>query len=310
MSAIVKACQFQNTIKNTGVECNIMLGPTAMIIAIKRGQTFTDADLADPVSWMTNLIHAAKSSRVFPLFGQNAPIREINNDKEQDILVTLDDGSKVFLRYGFYSRTFGTTSGGLGYAKALQGLNKSGYSFIEIDQQGLVLCRDNGDGTYSGLVADLTYSPAPTLPDMKSNVFKNHFLLSYSPQELVSYGIVLENGFPLLQLMGLINAKYTTPAVSSTTALKVGVVTQDALTDLVSLFGTAWNSTSNFIVTNTVTGATVTISGVTNASGTISLAGTFTSGTKYTITSAAPSVLKGNLIQGYEIVDPITITIP
>lgn len=313
--AIIRACQFQNTIRNTGKECDMSMGPTAMLIAIRKGQTFTDADLTSPSSWLNVLIHASRAIRVFPFFGQNAPIREITNDKEADVIVTLDDGSKTFLRYGFYTRTFGTTSGSLGYAKSLQGLNKSGYSIIEIDQQGNMLCRDNGDGTYSGLVTDLTYSPAPTLPDMKTNVYKNHFLLTYSPLELVNYGVILEGAQPLLSAMGLIDAHFTAPVASSTTDINVAILTNVALSDLVAMFGTAWNHANNFVVTDP-TGTVVTVTGVTQvaASGTtpayVVLAGTFVSGTTYTVNISSPAGLLANNIDGYDVPLPIAILIP
>jgi hypothetical protein len=108
--AIIKACKISNRPKNTGKQCDIAMVATAMIIAVQSGLKFDDADLADPIAWLTTLIHEKKA---FPMFGQKAPIREIANDTEGDQIVTLDDGLKVFLRYGLYNRTFGTTSGGL-----------------------------------------------------------------------------------------------------------------------------------------------------------------------------------------------------
>ena len=166
MSAVIKACNTVSSVKNTGKECDTAMVATAMLIAIKSDETFTDTDLLDVVGWMDTLIHAKKA---FPLFGIKAPINTITNNSESDVIVTLDNGLQVFLRYGLYNRVFETTKGGLCYAKSLSSLLNSGYSILEIDQQGQMLARKNSTGTYSGLITDYMYSPSPVLSDFKSS---------------------------------------------------------------------------------------------------------------------------------------------
>jgi hypothetical protein len=305
--AIIKACMVANTIQNTGKECDKAMGPAAMLIAVPKRMTFTLADLADPTGWLNSLIHASKSTRVYPLFGQSAPIREIANDKENDVIVTLDDGSSILIRYGFFNRMFSTTNGGLCYAKALQSLNSSGYSIIEIDKEGQMLCRDNGDDTFSGLVVDFMYAPSPNLADLK-NPYKNHFKMSYDSREYVQHGIILAGAENLLALQGLIDATIVKLA-STTTYLAIDVLTECGDADLVELLGAAWLHPSNFIVKDS-SGSVQTISGVTNVAGHLHLAGTFTSAGVYTVTGAAPSVLLSNDIDGYEIKNTVSITIP
>jgi hypothetical protein len=232
MSAIVKACNITNTPKNTGKQCDSAMVATAMLIAMQSGLKFTLADLADPVEWLTTLIHQKKA---FPLFGQKAPIREITNDTEGDQIVTLDDGLKVFLRYGLYNRMFSTTSGGLCYADALQSFLNSGYDVLEIDQQGQMLARDNGDGTFSPLITDFMYSPAPILPDFKTTPYKNRFSYSFSPVELVQNGIIFKGASALLSMQGLIDSKITeaaaatvtTPAVAATRTVTITAIGAD-----------------------------------------------------------------------------------
>lgn len=312
MSAIVKACLVANVIKNTGKECDVAMGPTAMLIAVPKSLTFTDTDLSDPVSWLNNLVHATKGSRVFPFFGQNAPIREIANDKENDVVVTLDDGSKVFLRYGFFNRTFSTTSGGICYADSLQSLNKSGYSIIEIDNQGQMLVHQNSDGSYSGLITDFMYSPSPTLPDLKSTPYKNNFQLSYNPTEYVQNGVILEGALPLLATMGLIDSIITKAAAATTTILKIGVETKCAETDLVALFGAALGThVANFVVFDKTASAAITPSAAAIVSGHIELTGVYPTGHIINVSGAVPSVWLGNLVDGYDAEDGgIDITIP
>ena len=305
--SIIKACMVANTIQNTGKECDKAMGPAAMLIAVPKRFTFTLTDLADPTMWLNTLIHASKATRVYPLFGQSAPIREISNDKENDVIVTLDDGSSILIRYGFFNRMFSTTNGGLCYAKALQSLNSSGYSIIEIDKEGQMLCKDNGNDTYSGLVVDFMYAPSPTLSDLK-NPYKNHFKMSYDSREYVQHGIILAGASNLLALEGLIDAKIVNLA-STTTYLAIDVVTDCGNADLVALLGAPWLLPANFIVKD-VTGASVTITAVTNVGGHLHLAGAFTSAAVYTVTGAAPSVLLANSIDGYEIINTVSITIP
>lgn len=298
--AITKACKVSGTLKNTGKECDASMVATAMILVVPKTFTFDDTDLADPEAWLTTAIHAAVASRVYPLFGQQAPIREIANDKESDVLLTLDDGSKVFLRYGFYNRTFKTTSGGLCYAQALQALNKSGYRTIEIDQLGQLLVHDNGDGTYSGLNTDFMYSPSPDLADFKSTPYKNAFMLSYSPIELVNSGLILSGGTALLSMMGLIDAVVTNAAAATTIKLKIGVKTDCGETDLVALLGAPLAAVGNFSVVNKATGIAVVPSGASIVSGVIELPGVYTSGATYTVKGTAPSVWLAAGVEGYD----------
>lgn len=309
MGAIIKACSVDNKPKNTGKQCDTAMVATAMLIALQRGLKFSDSDLQDPTNWLTTLIHQKKA---FPLFGQNAPIREISNDKEQDVLVTLDDGLKVFLRYGLYNRTFATTSGGLCYAEALQSFLNSGYDIIEIDQQGQMLARRNQDGTYSALYTDFLYSPSPTLPDFKSTPFKNHFSYSFSPVELVNNGIIFKGAQALLDMIGLIDAKITSAAAATTTKLKIGVFSTCANEDLVDKFGAPLADPDNFSVEDVAAlGTPVSISSAAIVTGWIELTGTFTSAHKYRVWGTDPSVWLGNNVEGYDASENyVDITIP
>lgn len=310
MSAIIKACLVANTVKNTGKECDISMGPTAMLIAVPQNLSFDDDDLLVPLTWLKTLMHAGAGVRVFPFFGQKAPIRMITNNQENDVTVTLDDGSTRFLRYGFYNRIFATTSGGLCYAQALASLNQSGYNIIEIDKQGQMLVHDNGDGTYTGLQTDFMYSPAPQLADLKSTVYMNRFQMSYDPDEMVQNGLILEGALPLLALMGLIDCEITRAAAPTTTKLKIGVQTECAETDLVALLGAPIAQVTNFIVTNTATGAVVTPSAAAIVGGLIELTGVFVSGQIYTVSGNLASVLYTNGVIGYDFVTSVDITIP
>lgn len=205
--ALKKACLVGNSLKNTGKECDVSMVAPAMFIAVPPTLEISDADLLDPIAWITPLLHADKQSRVYPFFGNKAPINTITNNAEADILVTLDDGTQVFLRYGIYNRTFETIAGGICYARALQGLNKSGYNIIEIDQEGKVVLGKNANGTKRGLIYSFMYSPSPIFPDFKNTPYKNRFQGSLSPVEFVQNAEIFVGGQSLLSVMGLIDAE-------------------------------------------------------------------------------------------------------
>jgi hypothetical protein len=308
--AVKRACLISTEVRNTGKTCDAVLGATAMLLAVPDALEFTEADLADPVSWLNTQIHAALSTRVYPMFGQKAPIRTLNNSQDADVMVTLDDGLQVFIRYGLAHRIFATTSGGLCYAKALQSFNSSGYRIIEIDQFGKMLVELQVNGKYKGMTTEFMYSPAPILPDLKSTVWQNQFKISYNPLRVVQNGVILDGAEAMLASMGLIDAKITsTGATSTITYLEVNVITECTESDLVALFTTKWNSNTLFAVTNKATGATVTITGVTNVGGKLRLAGTFVVGQTYVVVGTTAAALKAALIEGYEIVDGVEITV-
>lgn len=202
--AIIKACLVENEVSNTGKECDVAMGPTAGIIAVKKGKKFTQSEVDDFVATILELINAPKATRCYPIFGQAAPIRNITNSDENDVIATLEDGSSVFIRYGFVNKKFDTTSGGVCYAKALQSLGSAGYDFLEVDNAGRFMLRKNSDNTYSVLTTDFSYSPKPTTADLK-NPYRNHFMISYNPTEYIRYGEIYDGGFELLSTMGLID---------------------------------------------------------------------------------------------------------
>lgn len=298
--SIIKACLSGNSLRNTGKECDVAMGPSAMLIAVPASLVITLANLLNPLPWITTLMHAPKGQRVYPFFGNVAPINSLTNDQEGDTTITLDDGTKVFLRYGVYNRTMETIAGGLCYAKALQGLNRSGYRIIDIDGEGqMMLHKNKGGVTFGGMITSFMYSPSPKLADLKTNVYMNRFQLSYTPTELVQNGEVFAGGGELLSLMGLIDTDIVQKGVASTTIIKIGVETECAQSDLVALFGSPLAVAGNFKVTNKITGAVI-VPVASIVSGVIHLTGTYVAGQTYIVTGAAASVWLAAGIEGYD----------
>lgn len=309
MGALIKACQKSGSIKNTGSECHESMGPTTMLFAVPPGATWTKTEMADFKAYLKTQIHATKAARIYPLFGPSVPIRKITLSKESDVIPVMDDGTPIFVRYGSLTKAYATTEGGICYAEALMSLNKSGYSIIELDNADQLLFRDNGDDTFSALKTTFMYSPSPDVADFKNPAYTN-FQISYRPEEYVKFGTIYQDDSGVSDLVGLLDAAVTDATGSTTTKLKVGVETVCGLTDLVATVGTPLAAISNFIVTLKSTGAVQTLTAAAIASGHIELTGTFTSAAVYTVALAAPSVLLGNMVSGYEGLVSVDITIP
>lgn len=308
MSTITKACKVSDTVGNTGVDCEVSMGAIVQLLLVHKSFSFDATDLEDPVTFFTEALHAAKPGRVFPIFGNSAPVQKLGNNKEADVTATLDDGTVVPIRYGMVNKLFSTTDGGLCFAKALQSFNRSGYAVIQIDSFGRMLVRKNDDGTYGGLRTTNIWSPSPDEADFKNPGFTN-FQVSYSPQEYVQRGVILDGGSQLSDLMGLIDSEIV-DGVGTTAHLDISIRSECAETDLIAEFSTDWNDVTNFIVTNKATGVVITITGVTIVGGKLRLAGTFVSAATYHVEGAAPDILFGNDIEGIEVITGIDILIP
>lgn len=301
--AIIKACAVTTSVKNTGKECDIAMVAAAMFIALDPTVTFTLTDLEQPVPWLIGLIQERKA---FPLFGYEAPIRSIKPSSDSDTIVTLDDGLKVFMKYGVYTTEYGTTSGGLCYAKALASFLNSGMRMLKIDQIGQMMARKNNDGTFSGLITDFMYAPAPIEADFTSTPYMNRFQLSQNPGEIMNNGIVFRNANALLAMMGLIDAEILAGTqVATTTEVYVKVTTECKGTDLIDQIGADLAKAAMYKIKNKATGANVVITAAAIVGGELKLSATLVSAQTYTIVGATPEVWGAQTpaVNGYDASD-------
>lgn len=317
--SLINPCNLNVAPSNTGSECSDSMKASAMIIMVPKSAKWTDADITNAGSFtafVETKIHAAFGSRWYPIFGTNTPISSITESNESDVIETQEDGSKSFIRYGYYNRTFVTTEGGLCLAAHLMAFRGFNYAFIEVDITGQVIMMQNADGSYSGFPTTLAYAPASMLANLKT-AYKNQFMLSFSPLTYVQKGKVFgtDDTENILSVVGLLDTAVTVgTGTQSTTHIFVGVETICAETDLVALYtGTGAGKIgqiANFIVKKVSDGTVVTPSAIAITSGEVNLTGTFITGTDYTVELAAPSVLKANGIEGYEGTIKATISIP
>jgi len=310
MSALVKACNVSQSVKNTGFECSSALGATAMIIAVPKTLKWTTSDMDDFPAYIQTQIHAAAASRAYPMFGDYAPIRIITVNDADDVTQTFDDGFEVFIRSGFANRILETNEGGLCYAKALRSFINAGYAFIEIDKEGQSIFKKNSDGTFSGFPAYL--GGATPKPASFTEKYMNRLRLSYDPTALLNSGEIYSGLEAILGYMGLIDVVLSSGGSPTTTVLKVKVTTECAESDLTAIVGSPLAVAGNFTITKTSDSSTVTPSAVAIENDYVKFTGTFSSGSVYRVALNAPSVLKTNGVSGYEMQDDgyVDFTIP
>lgn len=307
MSAIVKACNKILSLKNTGSECHDSMGPTVMLFIVPPGTVWTQTQLNDFTATLAAGIIAAKTARIYPMFGPVIPIRKITLSKESDVIPVMDDGTPIFVRYGSTTKVYATTEGGICFAKAIQSFVKCGYSIVEVDNTWQVLIRDNGDGTFGPLKTTFMFSPSPDAADFKNPGFTN-FQISYRPEEFVGNGAIYQGDDTITDLFGLIDAVAVDAGSSSTTLLKFGVETACGDTDLVAEFGASIAPNTLYVVTNQATGVVAATTAGAIVSGHVQLTGTFVSGQKYVVTATA-ALLDAATVNGFEVIGGV-VTIP
>lgn len=309
MGAVLNSCVAAATINNTGVECDVTMLATARVYMVPVKDSWTDADETDMLAFITGRLHAAKGQRWYPLFGEGAEIDTIENNKEGDVLQNFDNGSSSLVRKGYHNVTFWTSHGGECYAKALKSFDRASFCFVEVDSNYQIKRRVKSKGVYGGFPINLCYAVTPTRSDFKA-VGMNGFFLSFNPEYYNGQGSIGKTEDDLTSPSGLLDVAVTDAGGSTTTKLKVNVMTECGASDLVALFGNTLAALGNFTVTDAATKAVVVPTAIAIVSGHIELTGAFTSGHSYIVSLVAPSVLLAADIEGYEGIDSATILIP
>lgn len=309
--AVVRICKSSNYVKNTGTDSELLPLAPAMFFVVPKTFSFTLEDLgennADLLDFFQTAMHADRPNRIFPLFGNQVPIRNNTNTKGSDVTVTLDDGTPIFVQYGATSMLLATTDGGLCFQKILQSYNNVKMRVIMIDIQGNMLARDNKDGTYGGLIPASLFSPAPDLADFK-NPGKSNFQISFNPIEYVNNAVMLGDASSLLDEIGLIDLEFV-DAVATIAHIDVDIVdvccNETVVGDIAGL-----TNALNFKITKKDDGTDAPITGITIVGGKLRIASTLVTTDVYTLSAHLPSVLVLHNVVGYEIIDSIDVTIP
>lgn len=301
MSAVIRACKSETSLKNTGTGSNLFPAATAMVIVVEKDFSFTLADLNNPdvLSFFTDAVHADPPDKVFPLFGNNVTISGIANTKGTDNTTTLDDGTVIFVSYSPYTKILSTTDGGLCFAKALLSFNNADMRVLEVDIKGNLVCKDNKDGTYGGLKARL-FAPSIDMATLKDPA-KSYLSISYMPDYFVLNAAMLANCGSLLDLMGLQDFTIVDAAGSTTTTLRIKIIDDCCGDDGTAEYQADLIGVPVQFTVKGPTGANVpvtVVAYVASPSPAITLAGTFTAATTYTVSALSPSGLFANGVEG------------
>ncbi len=300
---------------NSGVDAQVKMSAPALFILIPLAAKWQLSDEVDFLEYIEARIQDVPSKRWYPLFGNKAPIRTVNDGKETDLVVTYDDGSIAFIRNGTITRTFITNKGGMAYTQFLLSINRlNNYGFIEVDKFNNIIRRVNPDGSLSALKPNACYAATPDPAGLKDE-YRSGFVLNYTVEEYVQNGQILYSTESLLDLMGLVNATPVNPT-ATTTQLTFGIQTIGSQTDLIAALTQSggapnpWALISNFVVTNAAgTVITPTAAAIVNGNVVLTIP-TQAVDNILTIGLAPAATLAANGISGYEGTQTVNVTIP
>lgn len=233
--ALVNPCNLEDNVVNTGVDCDSAMGPTKKLFMVPVGDRFTMADITGVgtfTEYAQTRVQDVPAKRWYPLFGSYAPINDIQDATESDVIESLPDGSKALVRRGFYNRTFITTKGGECFANILMRFPR-GFAFIEVDEDEKVKLYEPSTGVYGGFPTALAYGESPKLATL-TTVFKNSFYMSYQATTYIKNGKLFASTATedILSLNGLLDAEITNfsaPSAASNTAPTGGTNTVTTL---------------------------------------------------------------------------------
>jgi hypothetical protein len=262
MATLINPCNIsEGSVSNTGVECSAALGIAKGIFIMHPSYTWTAEDMADPVAFITARIHAAGSSRFYPVL---QGIFDFAIANESDITETNPiTGINSRLRAGGFTLTYTFEEGGLCLAKALLGFQGKGYRFIAVDQDSKMLVRLNSDGTYSGLKSsDISSSIIPASASAK---FKNTLILGVSQDEYIRHSELIQSSEDITDFNGLIDTEITKAAeatiisVATSATRDITLTTLGADGDTVNVRKTGSVTISGGVVTKTSSETTLTL---------------------------------------------------
>jgi hypothetical protein len=285
---------------NTGFEGNVALGVAKGLFIVNASDTWTDSDMSDVSTFVKNRIHAAGSTRWYPIL---QGIFDFAVAKESDVSEANPiSGTSTRIRPGGFTITYTFNDGGLTLAKALRNF-KGGYRIVCLDQIRQFMQRKNASGVKSGLKC--TDISSDILPATGSTTFKNTLVLSVSQEEYINYSEIkkVSEDDDISDFSGLVDTDIIKAAAASTTKLKISVRTRDGKTDLIAKYGSALADLDLFIVTDKASGVVVTPTAIAVAGGFLELTGTYTTAHTYLVNGSAPSVWLTNLVEGYDASD-------
>lgn len=309
MAKLLNACAGDAGMENTGVECDKMLAVLLGLMAVPATAKWSKADMADPLAFFQEKIHAPKAERFYPIFADLKNFEVADGSDQQE---TYGDGTTKLLRLGGYTMTLSFIRGGECLAKKLLSLNKKGYRVIVFDELDQFKVRKNADGTYSGLKVTDLYGSRPQLATYAAS-FQNKVVINISTEEYIKHASIFKSDTELSDLTGLLDVDVESKAAAIATKVTVGASTECAGTDLYDLYPDDLAVPDAWKVMDS-TGAAVTVTTVAKNAAVKGWDLTFATqaGKTLSVGLADASVLAGldPAVTGYEGAGAATIVIP
>lgn len=290
---------------NTGIpDCALTLKNTLTGFLVPSAFELTATNLLTTTATLAALVAAAANDnpllRIYPL-----PEAVGVTDNSEDVtLQTFGYGAAVPVRDGNYNLTYAYTRGGNCVNNTLAKFNGLNYKFIGVDASGVVYGTKVGT-SLKGIPLDYFYA-APFKHNDGSNVAGFSWRISYKPNYVNSgLGFIQLDLNDVLAISGFLNINITLAAARATNVIKVKALSGCAGIDLYDTYSASLVTAANWIVTEN--GAVITKTSVALDANlkafTITLDASdpdYTVGGPFVVTLAAPSVLAGNGVTGYE----------
>ena len=245
---------------NTGVPA-CYLNPTRIVGALLVHPTWSYSIGTTVDQIVEDLQLAALSdstSRIFPVFRFEA----ITDNTEKKVVSTLGYGGRQVVREGKYDWDFLFVKGGLNFSNNLRKFNTKGYKVLFFDDSYTLYGTLNSSGQLVGLTTDFIFTD-PFKPNDGSKAVEYHinFVLTKPAELNEKVGVIKFEDDPEDLFKGLINLELFPLEIASGKST-VGIRTDADKVDLYAAYADAFADADLWIVTNTSTGADVTVTSV------------------------------------------------
>lgn len=309
--AFKNPCDLEDEVMNTGTECDDNFDPLAMTILMDLSVEFTPEDVAgDMLTLLKEAAHASGRDRILPVFGNLAPIADIQNTNADNVIETMPSGKMGFVRSGKLTRVLVTDGGGDCLEKIFYALNgKKGKGFIDVSSSNQVKMYEKDNGNFGAFPLDLVDAPLPVQADF-SVTGKRGLRFTVDPRYFIKKARIFQSDQDLLDLQGLVPTALTQGVGPNTvTQIFINVTSICGLTDLVAEFPTEIAHANNFVVKKA--GVVVTPSAAAVIAGQVRLTvATQASADQLVVTGGPALNLFTNGIENFDITKGFTAIIP
>jgi len=300
---VLTSCLVNAGNTGTGI-CFTDIGMPRGVLFVPKGKVYSTSDVATlKAAIEADILADNASQRVYPLNN----IVAITDSTEAPVIQSFNTGAKAIVRDGYYNIDLEWVQGGFCVLYALLKARGKNQPFFIYTDKGLLIGTDAGTTDtpeqFKGINPVYVY-PFPFTFSDGSKVTTYKVGLNFEPQQ-INQNIAFvdfnnDGGLGYLSgLNGLQNVALSQLVAPTSTVFTIAAKTSCGSVDLSTEFSTELAVSGAWVVTNTATGAPVTVSGVAAVAGGWAL--TVTSPpTSCTVSLAGPTELDGLDVSGYE----------